>query len=470
MDILSYLTELIKTRKEVGISGLGTFYKKKSPGRYDVETHSFLPPSYTLAFMDEAREVQSLINYISKKRNLSTEAATYYIDQFTEETVKQLSEKQYADFGEIGTLSGNLGSLTFNPKDALNFGFDFYGLPPLREEPHAVINDSTSETETVNEPEKNDAIVEQTSSFEHEPLITEEQLNLEDNNADLSDGSEELEVVVHQHEERPASDDQPVYEEISEVSIAQKPTEQISIETPEGIDDNSEDVVEETVTPRVTTPPFFNTPSPLVEPIGIEEESQGLPFYLKIIIAFTVIVLIGLAAYFIKPDLFNGVLNKSENTIQDNSLHDNSELIQKSDKIRTDSIAQADSIRISNEKAIQTADSIKKDSLTAATVKPVPTPVVPKTAVAIPEGPTTWEVIGASVINQKEADKFIAQMKAIGITAKVIPTLPGKRRLKISIATFKDEESAREGRKLLVTKLKDPGIYIHQNTHTHKPQ
>ncbi|WP_448635674.1 HU domain-containing protein [Pedobacter panaciterrae] len=67
MDILSYLTELIKTRKEVGISGLGTFYKKKSPGRYDVETHSFLPPSYTLAFAEENRESQSLIAYISKK-------------------------------------------------------------------------------------------------------------------------------------------------------------------------------------------------------------------------------------------------------------------------------------------------------------------------------------------------------------------------------------------------------------------
>jgi hypothetical protein len=281
----------------------------------------------------------------------------------------------------------------------------------------------------------------------------------------LSDGSDEIEVIVHHHEEKPARDDQPVYDEISEVKIAQKPASSISIETPEGLDDDS-NVVEEPIAPKVTNTPFFNTPSPLepqiAEPIEIEEENQGLPFYLKIIIAFAIIVAIGLAAYFIKPELFNGALNKS-----DNGLHDNSELIKNNDKIKTDSIAQADSIRIANERAIQTADSIKKDSLA---VSPAPTPAVSGATVSGPEGPVTWEVIGASVINQKEADKFIAQMKAIGITAKVIPTLPGKRRLKISIATFKDEESAREGRKLLVTKLKDPGIYIHQNKHTHKPQ
>jgi len=477
MDILSYLTELIKTRKEVGISGLGTFYKKKSPGRYDAEAHSFLPPSYTLDFTDEVRESQSLVNYISKKRSISTEAATYYADQFAEETLKQLSEKQNADFGEMGTLTGIPGSLVFNPKDLLNFGFDFYGLPPLKEEPITTTDDSIQEAEIVNDVEAEEQPAEQVPSFEQEPIITEEQLSLEDNNADLSDGSEELEAV--HHEEKPVHDDQPIYEEISEVKITPKPVEPAVIETPEGINDNS-DTVEETIAPKVVVPPFFNTPSPLakqpIDSLEINEENQGLPIYVKIIIAFAVLLAIGVATYLIKPELFDAVLNKPANTIQndsiqDNSLHDNSELIKNNDKLKADSIASADSIRISNEKAIQTADSLKKDSLATitATAKPSVTPTVTETTVAPTTGPITWEVIGASVINQKEADRFIAQMKAIGITAKVIPTMPGKRRLKISIATFKDEESAKEGRKLLVTKLKDPGIYIYQNKNTHKP-
>ncbi|NRF41397.1 hypothetical protein [Pedobacter foliorum] len=475
MDILSYLTELIKTRKEVGISGLGTFYKKKSPGRYDTETHSFLPPSYILDFTDEVRETQSLVNYISKKRNISTEAATYYTDQFASETLKQLSEKQHADFGEMGTITGIPGSLIFNPKDQLNFGFDFYGLPLIKEEPVATTNDSIQEAEIVSDVEAEEQAEEQIPSFEQEPIITEEQLSLEDNNADLGDGSEELEIV--HHKEKPAHDDQPVYEEISEVKVTQKPVEPIAIETPEGISDNL-DAVEEPITPKVVTPPFFNTPSPLdkqiIESIGVEEQNQGLPLYVKITIAFAILLAAGVATYLIKPELFNSVLNKSEtiqtDTLQDNVLHDNSDLIKNNDKLRTDSIALADSLRISNEKAIQTADSLKKDSLAVATAKPSVAPATTATSVAPIEGPVTWEVVGASVINEKEADRFIAQMKAIGITAKVIPTMPGKRRLKISIATFKDEESAKEGRKLLVTKLKDPGIYIYQNKNTHKPQ
>jgi hypothetical protein len=88
----------------------------------------------------------------------------------------------------------------------------------------------------------------------------------------------------------------------------------------------------------------------------------------------------------------------------------------------------------------------------------------------MPQTETTWEVIGASVLNQNEADRFIAQMKRVGIQAKTIPTAPGKRRIKISVATFADEESARIGRKELAIKLKNPEIYIHQNKHTHKSQ
>ncbi|WP_432711945.1 hypothetical protein, partial [Pedobacter sp.] len=50
MDILSYLAEVIQANKEVGVPELGTFSKKKLPGRYDAALHSFLPPSLQLAF------------------------------------------------------------------------------------------------------------------------------------------------------------------------------------------------------------------------------------------------------------------------------------------------------------------------------------------------------------------------------------------------------------------------------------
>ena len=65
MDILLYLSELLETRKTVGIVGLGTLYKKKSPGKYDAEKHAFIPPSYSLAFSSEIKEQEELANFIS---------------------------------------------------------------------------------------------------------------------------------------------------------------------------------------------------------------------------------------------------------------------------------------------------------------------------------------------------------------------------------------------------------------------
>jgi hypothetical protein len=73
-----------------------------------------------------------------------------------------------------------------------------------------------------------------------------------------------------------------------------------------------------------------------------------------------------------------------------------------------------------------------------------------------------YEIIGASMHDQKEADQFIALMKRSGINAKVVTNMSG-RRLKMSIATLKDEKSAREELDRLSKKLKIPGIYIYRN-------
>jgi hypothetical protein len=53
-------------------------------------------------------------------------------------------------------------------------------------------------------------------------------------------------------------------------------------------------------------------------------------------------------------------------------------------------------------------------------------------------------------------------MKKSGITAKVVTNMAG-RRLKMSIATLKDEESAKREMERLSKKLKIPGIYIYRN-------
>ena len=79
MDILSYLDELIKTRKAVGIPGLGSFYKKKSPGRYDAASHSFVPPTYVLEFTTDVKEEKLLRDFVSKNAHVDPDAAVYHI-------------------------------------------------------------------------------------------------------------------------------------------------------------------------------------------------------------------------------------------------------------------------------------------------------------------------------------------------------------------------------------------------------
>jgi hypothetical protein len=423
MEILSYLAELIRTRKEVGITGLGTIYKKKSPGRYDVQTHSFLPPGYVLEFTEEVKENTALAEFVSKKKNISFESSSYFIAQLAEELLRQVKDNREADLGELGRLSASENGLTFSPSGAVDFGFEFYGLPSFKEV-------SAQQEETYAK--------EQEEHFH-------ERLDLEDHNADLGDGTAE-------------PDEQPVYEEISEIRHQKTPETPGFIETAENLEDervedtaifeNNASVVAETKADH--SPNFdkahFNRFEPAEVPGEVEiEEKPKTPAYIKVIIAGAILLAIGVAIYFLKPELFNGRAGKEQEQTKGPVTNPG--------QLKIDSAAKADSILRTAQTAPVNPDSLKE---TAAVINP---------ALSI-DTATTWEVIGASVINQKEADWFIAQMKAIGVTAKVIPKIPGKRRIKISIATFQDEASARKGRKELVLKLKNPELYIYQNKHT----
>lgn len=133
MDILSYLLELLQQRKEVGITGLGTFYKKKYPGRYDKEKQTFLPPGYTLQFSGDVTEKQALADFIAAKRNISSESANYYISQFVEEVNQKLELNHEIELKNTGRLFFTEQGLDFEPIKNINYGSEFYGLPSLPE-------------------------------------------------------------------------------------------------------------------------------------------------------------------------------------------------------------------------------------------------------------------------------------------------------------------------------------------------
>lgn len=431
MEILSYLAELIKIRREIGITGLGTISKKKSPGRYDAETHSFLPPSYVLEFTEEVKETSTLAEFVSKKKNISVGSSAYYIEQFADDLQERLKETGEASLGELGKLSVSDKGISFTPSAESNFGFDFYGLPSLKDD--MAVKEAISERAT-NEMHKDDL-----RDMQAEP------------------------------------DDQPVYEEISEVSIQESPKPPVFIETPEDMEEDPGNLEEtpknggeQNPDPNIFHAYRMRSDQPTeVQPVNndvtdiqpvdfvpanvqneIEDNNQKMPAYVKVLIAFIILMAGAIAVYFVKPELFNGTEIKEQAKTP----------VVNPDRQRADSAARADSTMRAAQVITAASDSLKDTSAVAE--KPI----------SQTDSLNTWEVIGASVINQKEANKFIAQMKNIGITAKVIPTVPGKRRIKISVGTFYDEVSARAGRKELVIKLKNPELYIHQNKHTHKPE
>lgn len=518
MDMLSYLTVLIKTRKEVGIPGLGTIYKKKSPGRYDAATHSFLPPSFVLDFNTEVLEHSLLIDHICKQRNISPDSASYFIEKFVEEIKKQLEEHQEASLTPLGTLFQSSGTLSFKPLNDQNFGFDFYGLPPVKEE-HSIPAATELRTEEViptteqeademaeihEAPKAHQLSEEQQPTEEHQ--VTEEQLELENSNADLRDESspaappvieeikeetqllnEEVEYINDQKtvectekESIPEQDEQPVFEEIAEVETPKQPLAQPEIESIGNIEEQPKAIFEEpvatTTRPSINdsyaqaskmaeTPIVVSTPTPAADQISNNtgfynsndepEERPGIPVYLKILIAL-LLVLIGLAAgYFIRPDLFDPILKMGKNPIE-------TPVVAQPTVPVTDSLANSDSLQ----NTLPLNDTLKKDSVVNA--KPASTTVTNDAQTAqvnapAPQTGITYEVIGASVANQKEADRFIAQMKTLGLNAKAIAPIPGKKKIKISIATFNDYNSADAQIPALQKKLGIKDLYIHTN-------
>lgn len=524
MDMLSYLTSLVKTSKEVGIPGIGTIYKKKSPGRYDVQSHSFLPPSYTLTFSEELAESFALTEFVSKKRNISVAAATYFVEQFAEEINKQLNDQHEASLGSLGTLHNQDGTLTFQAGNPEDFGFEYYGLPAIKDEvwteKDAVAGTSPEHNDVLAE---NNIISEENISENNSPnetadpinpvsgaAVTPAQSEPEDSNTVTPnespvDHNENLKSEIPQaRTEGPdeTDDEYAVYEEITELGLPEKVAQVVplpEIETPEGVDhiedhahlfvERPKPTLNETLAQSArlaqqdnsaaATPEMPQNVDPVYYHLDDETpEKTGMAWYLKLIIVLLVIAIAAAATYVVKPELFEQLLYKEQPappTLSEQALQNTA-----------DSIATADSIKRSIEAAML-ADTLKKDTSSVSTTsntastttnaasnpasavpskaKPSSTEkektpaTVPATPEVLPAG-TTFEVIGSSLSSQKEADRFLAQMKKLGINAKAFP---GKKVIRISVATFKDDKSARAAIPALKEKLGINGLYVYTN-------
>lgn len=393
MDILSYVTELLNTQKEVGIQGLGTLRKKKSPGRYDIEHHIFLPPGYTLDFIPGEAD-NRLAEYIGFKEDIPAESAAYYIEQFVTTLLRQLATDGSADLGTLGKLFSESGNISYIPPSDTAIGLDYYGLPVIK----------AQETGSAENPLPVSAIPD--------PL------------------SDEQASVTTNTEADPDAAEIPRAEETREEAIYAENEQRNDIEAPATAgsywDFDKAHHLETSQQPDHTE-----------ENLEAEAPVRDKPAYTTYAIVTLILLIIAAAAfYLINQNTFNTTSSKQD-TIHYKAVVKPDTALLKPD---TSALAATDS-------------TVLKDSLVNTTP-----PVSPDTV-------TTWEIIGASVI-RKEVEQVVAEMKSKGINPKIIPNMPGKKRIKISIATFYDEASAREGRKALAQQLKNPELYIFQNKHT----
>lgn len=428
MDILLYLTELLQTRKTVGIVGLGTLYKKKTPGKYDATQHAFIPPSYTLAFTTELKEQEELANFISQRRNISIESSNYFIGEFAEQLQAKLHDHQEADLEPIGKLKLVNGEIVFEPEAESSFGFEFYGLPTLTD----LKQQDVAPAETLVQADDLAQIEEENRLEEENPGDGTTDQPLAHIETVVDDSEVGAGASVQENSIEAESDEQSVQEEITAVT----PPAYIREE------EQTTETVREPVTvdeaPKIETVEVADkqaevqfAPNQHTEVYTEEEEpKKGMPFFMKILIILLVIVALGAIAYFINPVFFNRYLKKNFEGAHDQNVPS----------------APLDTLK-------KQADTAKADSL----AKNNALVTLGKDSVAIDSNVMVYEVLIASVKTDKVADKIIANLATRKITGKKVRL--SKTRINISAGTFTNPVLAKKYEDSLQKALKDPGIY-----------
>jgi nucleoid DNA-binding protein len=324
MDILSYLLELLQQRKEVGITGLGTFYKKKYPGRYDKEKQTFLPPGYTLQFSTDLTEEEALIDFISAKRNISNDSAKSLVEQFVEEVNQKLELNHEVELENTGRLFFTEQGISFEAVKNMNYGSEFYGLPSLAETaveevkptlPNGEeIYDEIAEAPVSPSPFENKSyqvpVIENVELDEVKDDLKNTLKHSEDSTAEIVEAPD---FIKEQHEEHPerfghtpesevenniaeqqaieipepvnAQEEADTTEEVNTAEVENIAEEQQAIETPELVDaqeeaDTTEEVgVPESIVMQHEEHPnrFGHTPESEVENIAAEHQAIETP-------------------------------------------------------------------------------------------------------------------------------------------------------------------------------------------------
>jgi nucleoid DNA-binding protein len=515
MDIVQYLIELLKTRKQVGIEGLGTLYKKKIPGRYDAETHSFLPPSYDLNFTQDILEEYNLIEFIHSKRGISPDAAKYFISQFVAEVLNKLETGEF-QFENLGKLEKNEdGSIVFHQNEGIETGFEFFALPSVVAEVH-----NRNELNEQKGPDTDESIKQNEQPIDVNTKITEpeiEQIQVPEFEQEMKMVPAEEEIIEQEEVEAIAENEEPAHVDKSEEEhdndvTDENQTKEIEIEDTEPLED---EVFEEINEVDFQTFTASNTKVDEKENwdfggdnVIIEEDTQKEKFEttavhheiststndtndaIKLTSTLKEWDFDTVGDYRdeqkseVKPE-FDGTANDSNETDEKTKTplyiklgialliialvvaaiyFFKPELFSSFSKNDTDPDQKiAIPIEPNNLKnqqdSLSFADSIMKSAEKAGLkVEPAKDTLAVTTTKTEVASKFTYDIIITSFATESKAQQYIASLKKKGFNAK-ISTMPGKRK-NISIANYNNEDSAKKDVIKFRKQFKNPEIYV----------
>jgi len=141
MNINQYISELLFDHDCVILPGLGGFITNYSPANIHPVLHRFSPPAKDILFNTNLKNSDGLlVNYLSQKQNISFEEANHIVQQFVNNCLDQLNNRQNISLHGIGTLWLSVEKkIQFTPEKKINYLNSSYGLtsfvsPPVKKE------------------------------------------------------------------------------------------------------------------------------------------------------------------------------------------------------------------------------------------------------------------------------------------------------------------------------------------------
>lgn len=132
MDISRYLAELIRSKRELVVPGLGKFYREQIPASYDANSQSFLPPAERIVFKNEAVEDGTLVQHISQSENISINAAKKLLEEYTSNLHDLLSNTELIKIDQLGSFEKSENGFAFEADPGL-VSNPYFGLKPQSE-------------------------------------------------------------------------------------------------------------------------------------------------------------------------------------------------------------------------------------------------------------------------------------------------------------------------------------------------